>query len=298
VVSVVHEEWLDHVSTLLHAAGAQAANLKETESDSLTVGALARAVDATQIPTVPTLVMAKTPFNEMLTESCPILTRKYWPSVWMPYARLQGWIYHLLSTIRQAYEDPAAKWTREKLLTKDNHGITIDKLDDERLTDASHVVLIINSSVSGSHAYETFTYAEQMLGKGFRVYALNQRGAANAQLKTAGDTPVAFNTLSGMGDLRETVNWLAKRHKGRRLTLVSFGTACAMLLNYLNTESKRAPVDSAICISPAMAMESLAELGYLENRYERCSICRSSTYIVNVGLVLDRSVGCSSTGWS
>ena len=221
---------------------------------------------ATQIPTVPTLVMAKTPFNEMLTGSCPVLTRKYWPSVWMPSATLQNWVYHLLVTMRQSYEDPAAKWTRDKLLTKDGHGVTIDMLDDERLSDAAHVVLIINSSMSGSHAYETFTYAEQMRAKGYRVYALNQRGAANAPLKTAGGVPIAFNTLSGMGDLRETVNWLAKRHKGRRLTLVSFGTACAMLLNYLNTESKRAPVDSAVCISPAMVMESLAELGFIENR--------------------------------
>lgn len=210
--------------------------------------------------------MAKTSFNEMLVDSCPVLTRKYWPSVWMPSAKLQHWVYYFLATLRQAYEDPAAKWTREKLLTKDNHGITIDKLDDERVPDTAHVVLIINSSMSGSHAYETFTYAEQMLAKGYRVYALNQRGAANAQLKTAGGVPVAFNTVSGMGDLRETVNWLAKRHKGRRLTLVSFGTACAMLLNYLNAESKRAPVDSAICISPAMAMESLANLGFVENR--------------------------------
>jgi|EP01046_Picozoa_sp_COSAG06_P016006 predicted alpha/beta-fold hydrolase len=212
--------------------------------------------------------MGKSAFNDMLTMSCPILTRKYWPSVWMPSARVQHWVYHLLSTLRSAYDDPAAKWTREKLLTKDNHGITIDMLDDARIPETAHIVLIINCSMSGSHAYETFTYAEQMLAKGFRVYALNQRGAANAQLKTAGGVPIAFNTLSGMGDLRETVNWLAKRHKGRRLTLVSFGTASAMLLNYLNTESKRAPVDSAVCISPAMAMESLAEPGFLENRSE------------------------------
>lgn len=224
-----------------------------------------------QIPSVPTLVMAKSNFNEMLVDQCPVLTRKFWPCVWQPSATMQHWVYHLLRNLRSAYEDPASKWTREKLLTKDGHGITIDRLDDDKVKvqDSAHIILIINCSMSGSHAYESFTYAEQLLAKGFRVYSLNLRGAANAQLKTAGDkVPIAFNTLSGMGDLRETVNWLTKRHKGRRLTLTSFGTASAMVLNYLNTEGKRAPVDSAVCISPAMQMESLAELGWLENRME------------------------------
>ena len=218
---------------------------------------------------MPTLVYAKSEFNERLIGECPVLTRKFWPCVWMPVAAAQHCGYHLLALVRSSWEDPAKKWTREKLLTKEGHGITIDTLEDQKyISDASHVVLIVNSSMSGSHSYESGTYAEQLGNKGFRVYSLNLRGAGNARLKTAGDVPLAFNTLSGAGDLREAINWLAKRHNRRRITVASFGTACAMVLNYLNSEGKRTPVDSAVCISPAMQMESLASLSWLSNRME------------------------------
>ena len=81
--------------------------------------------------------------------------------------------------------------------------------ENARLNNDSHVILMINSSMSGSHSYESITFGEQMRGSGYRCYHLNQRGAANADLKAVGVQP-CFNTISGSGDLREALIWLAK----------------------------------------------------------------------------------------
>jgi hypothetical protein len=187
------------------------------------------------------------------------------------------------------------------------------------LPDTVPVVLILNDSCSGSHSYETITLAEQLRDLGIRTYALNARGAANADMKGVGETKLAFNTISGTSDLRETLVWLFKvraaidrvgshsyshnqrfavsasgghrpvtvwlstkstsewcgllaaasqRHKGVRITAISFGTASAAVINYLNQEGKKALVESAVCISPAMHMASLAEPGWLQNRFQ------------------------------
>lgn len=220
---------------------------------------------------MPTVVCSTSELLQTISRNCPIFTSKYWPTLLVPNGSMQWFAYEALARIRIGYQDPASAWTREKLLSKAGHGITLDQAVDPKrgpLPDKAHIALLLNSSSSGSHSYESITLGEQLRDLGLRVYALNLRGTANADLKAVGDAKPAFNTLSDPTDLREALLFLAKRHKGVSLSVISFGTASAMVLNYLNSAGKDALVESAVCISPAMHMESLAEMGYMQNKIE------------------------------
>lgn len=223
-----------------------------------------------QIPKVPIVVCAKNDVMGAVMRNAPILTKKYWPTLWMPSGIIQGWAYHLLATIRSGYQDPASNWEREKLLSRSGHGVTLDALTDEqgRLNDDSPIMLLLNNSMKGSHSYETITFGEQCRAQGYRVYALNMRGAANAELKADKGTKPCFSTTSSTGDLKDALLWLTKRHKNVKLSLVSFGTTSAMVVNYLGAEGKKALVESAVCISPALNMVPLASGSFIQDRLE------------------------------
>ena len=71
-----------------------------------------------QIPKVPIVVCAKNDLMGAVMRNCPSLTKKYWPTLWLPTSSVQLWGYYVLRALRAAYQDPSSNWHREKLLSK------------------------------------------------------------------------------------------------------------------------------------------------------------------------------------
>lgn len=144
---------------------------------------------------IPELLMAETPFNKAIIDSCPTLTSTYHPSLFLTNGHVETII------AAKTRSKPPVEYQRECLLRPDGGCVSLDweHLDSQHhaLPDDAPVLILLPGLTGGSGDSYVRHAVLQAREAGIRAVVFNSRGTADSPV-----TSTQFYSASFTGDMR------------------------------------------------------------------------------------------------
>ncbi|XP_015521496.1 phospholipase ABHD3 [Neodiprion lecontei] len=221
----------------------------------------------------PLLVCAPGPFRDFLEKNIPIVTNKFWPTLWCFESRAQT---VMASVLRSRYL-PKVMYRREILELQDGGEVALDWAE-ANCSPHSPIVIILPGLTGASQADYIKCLVSAAKKVGIRCVIFNNRGLGGVQLKTP-----RLYSAAHCDDLSEVVDHVMKLHPSVPLGATGISMGGLILGNYLAREGAAAAskLKAAMCISvPWNVFESTKSiekpfLNLMLNKHLAENLCRN-----------------------
>lgn len=194
----------------------------------------------------PLIACSKGRFRNFLETNVPILSEKYWPTVWCFESRVQT----ILASVLRSSILPDINYRREILKLKDGGEVALDWMEnanDEASNKKSPIVIILPGLTGASQAEYVKGLVQAACQEGIRCVVFNNRGLGGVPLKT----PRTYCACD-FEDLSEVVDHVKKLNSDVPIGATGVSMGGLILGNYLAGEeiskaSKK--IDAAMGIS-------------------------------------------------
>lgn len=163
--------------------------------------------------------------SSFLERHCPIVTQKFWPTIWCIEARAQTVFRSLIQS------RPAVPYERELLTLSDGGQVALDWVYNEsspHYTEHKPIVIILPGLVGSSQESYVLHLVNESVKNGLRSVVFNYRGTGGTELKTS-RTYNATNTE----DLSYVVSHVTKKFPDCPIMATGVSLGGIILTNYL-----------------------------------------------------------------
>ncbi|XP_012259726.1 phospholipase ABHD3 [Athalia rosae] len=221
----------------------------------------------------PILACAPGPFRDFLEDNIPIVTNKFWPTLWCFESRAQT----VMASILRSRYLPEVMYRREILVLEDGGEVALDWAESN-CSPHSPIVIILPGLTGASQAEYIKCLVGAAKNVGIRCVIFNNRGLGGVELKT----PRTYNAAN-CDDLSEVVQHVRKLHPNVPLGATGISMGGLILGNYLAHQGPAASanVKSALIISvPWNVFEGTKSiekpfLNLMLNKHLASNLCRN-----------------------
>lgn len=188
-------------------------------------------------------------FLKFLEKHCPILSEKFWPTIWCVESRLQTILRVILQT------RPPVQYEREMLDFPDGGQVALDWVSNDlnSLYGRTKPVVIILPGLTGtSQEGYTLHLVAESVKLGYRAVVFNYRGNGGAELKTSRTYCATYTD-----DLSCVISHVSSRYPQSPIMAVGVSFGGLVLTNYLaKVGPESGLVAGMTCSSPWNVFES------------------------------------------
>eukprot|EP01130_Rhizamoeba_saxonica_P016536 TRINITY_DN7663_c1_g1_i2.p1 TRINITY_DN7663_c1_g1~~TRINITY_DN7663_c1_g1_i2.p1 ORF type:complete len:375 (-),score=54.38 TRINITY_DN7663_c1_g1_i2:157-1281(-) len=186
----------------------------------------------------PEITMLDTPHNVDITQHCPTILEKYYPTFWC-------YNNHVSSFLGQFRKGLSIEYNRQTFEYPDGGCSYLDYFGFDNTGNNSSICLII-PGINGDTDASSYiaNLVEHLLSEGNRCVVFNYRGKAGAPLKTKISYCAAYTD-----DYRKVCLHINECYPESKMIGIGFSLGSNILLKYMGEEGSNTPLSAGISIS-------------------------------------------------
>ncbi|XP_027202041.2 phospholipase ABHD3-like [Dermatophagoides pteronyssinus] len=189
----------------------------------------------------PKLICRNVKFRNFLEKNCPIITEKYWPTIWC----YQSMLMSTLSTAFRRLRAPNIQYKRETIPTPDGAVLHLDHHNENDEQNDDQMIALFMPGLTGSSSAEYIRPLVEIASTiGYHSIVLNARGTGNNRLLT----PRVY-CCANDDDLRTCLAHLRKKYPTNKLIAIGLSFGGIVLSRYLSMTGNESKIDSAMLVS-------------------------------------------------